>query len=545
MRKIGQVEMKVTNRSGFDKSHRSLFTMKTGTLYPILVDELLPNSTIHLKQLLSAQMPPLATDAFANVKIKTEAFFCPYRLLYGGFEHWLMETPLRTPSGSAYKVQSVCLTLDPSCISVPGSLADFLGFKLPPDYDSSVSESFNVNIYPWLCYGRIYDDWYRNSLVQSPLFVPANNGLTIPDCVATLPFKEYGNSVSPSASSAYDGTGTTAASAAKNGFYADGSYITDLRQRNFGLDYFTSGQTSAQRGIPRSVSMTVANNSTSFTIASLRAQNSLEIFSERNNFSYKIEDYNLINYGARLKRGMATRPVFLGQQVIDVYSKGIYQTSDDSGQVTYNNPFNGVASKFGSAQAVSSDTLVDSFTTDEAGIFMVICSIVPKVTYNTGTRRYLSHYVQPGSQTDLANHTLQNVGNQPIYQYELVGGKPVYNNPAVFAYTDRFAEWMTMEDEVHGLLKDGQSLDAFALQRSFMSQGGQVVLNSSFLKIPTNYLDQIFAVSSANANFAAWCEAYFDYKVIQPLAEYSIPSLQDPAYEHGKTVTVSKNGGAL
>ena len=269
MRKIGQVEMKVTNRSGFDKSHRSLFTMKTGTLYPILVDELVPNSTVHLKQLFSAQLPPLATDAFANVKIKTEAFFCPFRLLYGGFEHWLMETPLRTSSGTSFKSQTIALNLSPATIGTAGSLCDFLGFKLEPDWEGTSTTTFVTNIYPFLAYGRIYDDWYRNSLIQNPLFTPTPIGVSpaASDSVATLPYKTVGSSTV----SVYDGTKTVNSSTAKNGYYADGSFITDLRQRNFGLDYFTSAQPSAQRGNPRAVSMTVANNATSFTIAALRA----------------------------------------------------------------------------------------------------------------------------------------------------------------------------------------------------------------------------------------------------------------------------------
>lgn len=538
MRKIGQIDLKVTNRSGFDKSHRSLFTMECGTLYPILVDELVPNSTIHLKQLLQAQLPPLATDAFANVKVKTEAFFVPYRLLYGGFENWLLETPLRTPAGVSYKVTNPYLQVITSDMASSGTLHDFLGFKMPSDFDFSEDETWNVNIFPYLAYARIYDDWYRNSLVQSPLFAPKAPTFSV--TASCLPYV----TIPVGAAAAIDGTHSYAASVSNSGYFADGSYITDLRQRNFGLDYFTSGQPSAQRGSARSVSMSVTSGSASFTIASLRAQNSLQIFCERNNFSYKIEDYNLINYGARLHRGMATRPVYLGGQSMDVYSKTVYQTAADGAHS--GNPFDTVGSKYADARAVSEDTLVDNFTTDEAGIFMVICSIVPKVTYNTGTRRYLSHFVASGSQTDLANAVLQNVGNQPIYQYELQGGAPsiASESPAVFAYTDRFAEWMTMEDEVHGLLKDGDSLDSFALQRSF-GMSDPVTLNSAFLQIPKNYLDQIMAVGVSVSRFSAWCEAYFDYKVVQPLAEYSIPSLQDPAYEHGLTVSVNKNGGSL
>lgn len=537
MRKIGQIDLKVTNRSGFDKSHRSLFTMKCGTLYPILVDELVPNSTVHLKQLLQAQLPPLATDAFANVKVKTEAFFVPYRLLYGGFENWITETPLRSPTGLTYTLRCPTLEVSTDDLVVPGSLHDFLGFKMPDDFDSSEAQYFEVNIFPYMAYARIYDDWYRNSLVQVPLFVQRGSTNI---SVSNLPY----SLIATSAQKKFDGTGTVAASAAYSGVLADGSSITELRQRNFGLDYFTSGQPSAQRGNARSVSMAVSNNTASFTIASLRAQNSLQIFTERNNFSYRIEDYNLINYGARLHRGMATRPVYLGGQSMDIYSKTVYQTASDSN--ASNNPFDTTGAKFADARAVGEDTLVSNFTTDEAGILMVIASLVPKVTYNTGSRRYLSHFVADGSQVDLANAVLQNVGNQPIYKYELVGGKPALasENPSVFAYTDRYAEWMTMEDEVHGLLKDGQSLASFALQRSF-GYSSSPSLNADFLKIPTTYMDQIMAVNESVSRFSAWCEVYFDYKVVQPLAEYSIPSLQDPAYEHGQTVTVNKNGGSL
>ena len=119
MRQIGKVALKVTNRSGFDKSHRNLFTTKVGTLVPTLVDEVLPNTTIHLKQAISAKLPPLAADTFMNVQLKTEAFFVPYRLLYHGWENWLMETPLRTSSGASYKLRCPKLRVKASNVGGP------------------------------------------------------------------------------------------------------------------------------------------------------------------------------------------------------------------------------------------------------------------------------------------------------------------------------------------------------------------------------------------------------------------------------------------
>ena len=99
-----------------------------------------------------------------------------------------------------------------------------------------------------------------------------------------------------------------------------------------------------------------------------------------------------------------------------------------------------------------------------------------------------------------------------------------------------------MEDELHGLVRDGSSLQSFALQRSFT---GSPQINSAFLEIPTDYMDQVTSVNSTISTYGCWMDCYFDYKVAQPLAKYSLPSLQDPAYEHGKTITVHKGGFKL
>ena len=78
----------VPKLSGFDKSHQNLLTTKCGTITPILIDELIPGSKVHLKLALSASLPPLASDTFPmRCSVKVEAFFVPFRLLAkGSFE---------------------------------------------------------------------------------------------------------------------------------------------------------------------------------------------------------------------------------------------------------------------------------------------------------------------------------------------------------------------------------------------------------------------------------------------------------------------------
>lgn len=78
--------VQVQKKSGFDKSHQNLFTGTTGTIVPIMVDELMPNSTVDLKAAITAQLPPLASDTFMRCKLKYASFFVPTRLLVAGYE---------------------------------------------------------------------------------------------------------------------------------------------------------------------------------------------------------------------------------------------------------------------------------------------------------------------------------------------------------------------------------------------------------------------------------------------------------------------------
>lgn len=89
------VMVKVQSLSGFDKSFYHDLTTNVGTLTPALFDELIPNSTVNLNVAASVQLPPLASDAFAKIDLKLEAFAIPHRLLYGGFEKWFSDDTVK------------------------------------------------------------------------------------------------------------------------------------------------------------------------------------------------------------------------------------------------------------------------------------------------------------------------------------------------------------------------------------------------------------------------------------------------------------------
>lgn len=557
-----KVPVNVPKLSGFDKSHQNLLTTGCGTITPILVDELIPGSKVHLKLALSASLPPLASDTFMRCSVKVEAFFVPFRLLAGSFESWFTDTdkkfaPYTASSGTTFSPQArrgylpVIGGLDAtndataiSAITAVGGLFDYLGLKTSVTGTGSIltASGTGISAMPALAYHRVYHDWYRNTLVQSEVFLP-------PTTVSNSAPNTAGNS--PASSTSYAGM-------APYQFYndqapgyifsntaaltlADGKFLYELRQRNFGLDYFTTATPSPQQGSAEVVSFSTSGSTGQFSIAALRAANSLQQFKERNNLAGNLfVEQCRARYGVSPSDGVAQRSLYLGSAEYEVYTKGVYSNSTTTPGAGANNPFEGeVGAQFGSAKATGNGTLVDSFEAKEPGYLLVNATLVPRVTYASGIHQRLLHYVGPGSLADLANPILQNVGPQPIYQCELNGY--IQSTARIFGYTDRYATFKTMEDELHGLVRDGQSLQSFALQRGF-SGASTPQINTSFLEIPTNYMDQVTVTTSAISSYGCWMDCYFDYKVAQPLAKYSLPSLQDPAYEHGRTITVHKGG---
>lgn len=524
--------VKVPNRSGYDKSFRNLLTAKVGTLVPLLCDEVIPGTKVNLNLALQAQLPPLASDTFMRCKVKTEAFFVPNRLLYGGYEAWLTGDQLYDQDSSQFvNVTIPVLFVDTSVTAQrqrleAGSLADYLGYRFSASdvgaMNPAVKPSFNL--FPFIAYHKIYDDWYRNTKVQQKIFSrPSTNDS--PHSLSSLPyiFETSGLNLT-----LYDQ-------------FLDGVRLGDLRQRNFGSDYFTECTPLAQQGAAQKVHVDANDD---FTVSALRAANSIQQWLERNNLAgFRLQDYVRANYGANLSDGVAQRTLYLGSQDFDVYSKGIEANADLN--AGYQNPFSSVGARYGNAYATGNGSLISGFEANEPGYIFVMASLVPHVAYASGILRQNLRYAAQNTQSDLATPLLQNVGNQPVYLSEVSGLNEftTAGHGKVFGYIDRYADFMTREDEVHGLLRDGYSLQAFAAQRYLT--GSNISINSAFLQIPTTYLDQVTAVSSELSTYGVWIDSFLDYKISQPLAQFCQPSLQDPAYEHGHEVSVRRSGSRL
>lgn len=573
--------------SGFDKSHKNLLTGKVGTLIPVLCDPVIPGTRVSLKDAMRLAMPPLASDTFMNVKLKKEAFFVPASACYGGFNDFVTKRTITDGYGNDKKailpyidmefLPSLYSSRNPSSPGItfvdefdPGMLADYLDMKgitqLPGDMDLLPK----VNPLPFIAYHRIYDRFYRNSLITRPLFNrcsthhdlvwtdPLAGGAAMKGYdVSNLPYItfvegeetkariQYGydgwdpQTLYPTGLTGVDNTFTTLTYQRLNQAYAAGEVADDhvglfhLHQRNFGADYFTTATPTPQKGPEATIEFTVDNlGNGEISISAIRAMNAMKLFRERNNYvDDNIHAYNRAHYNVNKTGYGESLPQYLGQEVTDVYTDGVNQTSEYT-TGTSQNPFGSVGAQYGQASASGQGSLIDSFEAPEFGYIIVLASLVPEATYSTGINRHMFELVNGNGVADIPDALLQNVGPQEVYNFELCANAIAAVSPsspnawkAAFGYQQRYAHYMEKRDTVHGLFRDGQSLEAFSLQRSFPTSAA---LSTEFLRIPTNFLDQVAAVSGQISQYGFWMDIFFNYKVSMPLAAYSIPSLENP-----------------
>lgn len=552
------VPVEIPNKSGFDEQHSHGFSAKVGTLVPAMADLLLPNDTISLGVASEIQLPPMATDFYGRVKGHFEAFFVPLRILYGGWQE-LITHPVdgqQYPSGTSdYQKAKYLPTLRISVKEMlAGSLSDYFGYGFADSASPVVpgtEQTIDVlNPLKYLAYHMIWDKWYRDSRIQQsafgkPVYVESSGTIHRNAYFGSLPYQTLpGNSpvVMLNDSNHVDLN------------CMDGVPCYTLRQRNFGRDYFTNATPLPQAGQPAAVAFqTDAQGNGAFTIASLRAANSIQTWMERQNIAgYRYGDQIKANFGVYPSDAALDRPLYLGRQIVDVYNKSVYENDGSTIQSNTNNPFSSVGAKYGSPLGVGEGSLVDNFTASEHGYIFVMFSLVPEVLYSDTIEKDFWY----NKMADFPFPLLQGVGDEPISVAELAGYTAGVldgtSNPnpqmwldtlkaATFGYQQRYANHKFKLDRISGLLKDDQSLQAFALQRSIaLNNQNTVQLGSDFLEIPTSYLDNVSAVQGDVSTYGCWVEANFPYKKVSTLAAYSIPTLGDIKNTHTE---VMENGG--
>lgn len=559
-RLFNSVPVEQQKASSFDMSFYSCGTGMCGTLTPVFKQEIIPGDLISLGIMSQIDLPPMATSPMGRIDMRYEAFFVPNRITWGGWEAYKTRQ-----SDDPYAFQQVSPSVLPFiCIDGAnnlseadltqvlskfgaGSLADYLGYRVDSPATASVflhTNSLGVdrvivdNALPFLAYHKIYDDWYRSSQVQKPLFARVSSDDTKYYSLCNFPWRYFGDSVDerPEIILNSDGSSLTASQ-----FYNADS-ILSMHQRCWSDDLYTTLALYPQAALnPQSPEIKVTQSQdksvtgVTMTIPSLRAANILQRYKEIMNLAgERYPDQLFAEYGVRPADAILDRPLFLGSYSHGVYTSSIYQntsTPPDQISASEKNPFrNCLGASAGDSNGFGKNSLINGFKATEHGYVIVIGSLVPHSFYSNGIDYDLNH----STIGDIASPKMQGLGEQAIYTNEIMGAHPD-GRTTIFGYTPQYSHYKYRNDEVHGRLRSTpnlpesirrEDLKYFCLQRTIADL--HETLSSNFIEIPTDFLDQVFAVTTASSGYSYMYYIQWQLKMTRPLAEYVIPTLGDP-----------------
>jgi hypothetical protein len=551
-------------RNAFDLSHSDVFSIAPGMLLPIHVSEVNPNEHFVISPANYVRTMPLNSAAFTRLKQHIEFYFVPMRTLCRQFNQFIVGTDYSVssfPSLNLYKASLPTFdlvgeskywatTTDLNVFGLPirhdwYRLFDMLGYGVNSVNVSKVGSSsskFLVNPFRLLAYQKVYFDHYRNPLYElnDPFAYNIDSifggSFVMRRQFVTLRYrnwnKDYFTSISPSFQGAdylSDPVDMSSVLTLKDN--------SSLKGHDF-LPATSSSLTWNGDSVPSGNDMvgSLSRPDTTglvFNIANLRAAYALD---KLYRISISAGDGD---YGSQIKAHYGFNAVhddwksqFIGGcsapiQISEVITTAT--TADSSG---------GLLATSGDIKGKGVSLNQGSFTFDsrEHGIIIGILSIVPEAdyqssmvdTFNTKTTR--EQYFQP---------EFQDLGKQPITSSELsfyVYDKSPTNPTAKFinniiGFTNRYMEYKTSVNKVHGSFNTSGSLSAWASPRNnplfVNSNYSSVYISNASLKVDPRILNPIMSVSfdGSDSTDPFICDCHVSVQAVRPMSVSGEPML--------------------
>lgn len=449
-------------RSKFSLSNYNLLSCNMGSLVPIGITEVLPGDTIQQNTNLLVRFSPLLAPVMHPVHARVSHWFVPHRLVWEDWEDFITGGPDGMDA-------SVFPTITLANGGVPlGGLANYLGVP------ASVS-SLAVSALPFRAYAMIWNEWYRDQDLQTPLVIDRTSGAdsttntTLQNCcwekdyfTSARPWEQKGPSIS-----------------IPLGSTAPVSMFEGAAPRTLERDTAAAGSPAVvvEAGVADADLSWVADLSTATaaTVNLLREAMALQRFEEaRARYGSRYVEY-LRYLGVRSSDARLQRPEYLGggQQTIQISE--VLQTAEGTDPV-------GELRGHGIG-AVRSNRYRRFF--EEHGYILTLMSVKPKTVYMQGLARHWNRRTKE----DYWQKELQHIGQQEILNKEIY--VDAANEEGTFGYQDRYDEYRRQESRVTGEFQS--TLDFWHFARNF---GSEPALNATFVSaVPT---EEPFAVPSTD-----------------------------------------------
>ena len=560
-------------RNAFDLSHNDVFSCAPGMLLPISCTEVLPNEHYEINPQIFLRTMPLNSAAFVRMRQHVEFFFVPMRVLCRQFNQFVVGTKYPMSGLSALNdfdksLPSFTLTTlmdaaknattsDGLGIPIKNGamrLLDLLGYgfssvrdltiqNYPAKYTSGGVEqtSPSLSVLRLACYQKIYQDYYRNPYWESAdaskfnfddkfgtgLF-NSTDGNRIRSLL-TIQYRNWTKDFFTSVQPSFQGAPFVTSSIDMGQFLVERAgggqtlkSVTIPTKFSSGLPDDSTSSVSVLSGVPS------ANSPLSIPIHNIRAAFALDklyrLQQQSGNGSYGEQIKNRFGFGGvhddwkATYLGGSSSPISIGEVITTANTQSGDSTIGQTGDI------------YGKASSVNDAKI--TFDTKEHGIIMGIFSVTPDADYNSfgvdphNFKLNFEQFYQP---------EFDRLGHQPLNTYFLscLSLSSTTDSSSwlqrVIGFQNRYLEYKTGFDKVHGQFCTGGSLSAWTAPRNtgllFESKG--YGYNSNSLKVSPKILNSICSVSfdGNDTTDPILVDSHISIKAIRPMSVSDEPLL--------------------
>ena len=504
-------------RSTFRTQHMHKTTFQTGRLIPIHVDEVLPGDVHRGNVTVFARLATPLFPIMDNLRLETFFFFVPCRLVWSNWRKFMGEQT--DPSSSiAFTIPVVTSAVGGWPVS---SIGDYMG--LPTVGQLGGAATKDTNALPMRAYNLIYNEWFRDENLSNSQSVPLTDG---PDAAATYSLlrrckkHDYFTSALPwplkggvQVSIPLSGTArlqTDVADEARIGIWstvANGWRSMDINGAAF-VALETGGVSSdAEKAY---VDLSTA---TGATLNALRLSVTTQQFLERDaRGGTRYTELLRSHFGVMPEDARLQRPEYIGGGRSDVQTSAIPQTSA-TGLTGGTTPAGSL-----SAAATITGSHEFSYTASEHGYILGLVHVGADLTYQQGVHRMWTR----STRYDFYWPAFAHLGEQAIRNDEIyVRGDA--NDPLVFGYQERWAEYRHRPSRVSGLFRSTSAgnIDEWHLAQQFTALP---VLNEAFM-LDTPPMSRVLAAGAAADEMQILFDSMFNIACTRALPTYSVPGL--------------------
>ena len=171
-RHFNQVPETHVSRTRFNRDQNILTTFDAGRLIPFYVDEVLPGDTFNVNTAAIIRMTTPKYPVFDDAYIDFYYFFCPNRILWDNFKHFMGEVD-DTPwmPTKTYRVPKINFKIQDSrpnnMCPYEESVLDYMGVPTK-SIEANGNSTTEINALPIRAYVKIWNEFFRDQNVGNP-----------------------------------------------------------------------------------------------------------------------------------------------------------------------------------------------------------------------------------------------------------------------------------------------------------------------------------------------------------------------------------------